>query len=302
MDVRDQGETSREPVAVVSDDESLINRTDLRPADGVKIEAIGDINQTKQQPGGWNWGAFFLTWIWGIPNKVMISLIGLALPLYFILAIISPMLASLIGLLLIIGNVVIAFILGAKGTKWAWSAQKEKISSEQFLKKQRKWAIAGCIVTLILFICMVANINFWQGPQGVDQYIELLGYTDYVDNLRQNLISGNKEWLVANAAPAIKESYSEAQIEKLVEEKLIPYFADFSKYYGDFSDYPKVENQMFEEAFHFESKSGEIKDCYLATIHEDNGDNFWLIIQPGATNYNQAEDLSLKAWAEILNQ
>jgi hypothetical protein len=36
-------------------------------------------NEAKELPigvKGWSWGAFFLTWIWGIPNRVWLSLLA----------------------------------------------------------------------------------------------------------------------------------------------------------------------------------------------------------------------------------
>ena len=46
---------------------------------------------------GWNWGAFLLTWIWGIRNRVWISLFALI---------------PVVG-------IVMSFVLGAKGTQWS---------------------------------------------------------------------------------------------------------------------------------------------------------------------------------------
>ena len=46
----------------------------------------------------WNWGAFFLNWIWGIGNSTYIALL-MFVPLV---------------------NIVMIFVLGAKGSRWAW--------------------------------------------------------------------------------------------------------------------------------------------------------------------------------------
>jgi hypothetical protein len=71
----------------------------------------------------WNWGAFLLTWIWGIGNQVWIALLALI---------------PLVGL-------VMMFVLGAKGNEWAWEKRRWD-SVESFHSTQRKWAIAGLIV------------------------------------------------------------------------------------------------------------------------------------------------------------
>jgi zinc-ribbon domain len=71
----------------------------------------------------WNWGAFFLGWIWGLGNRVYISLLSLI---------------PIVG-------VVMAFVLGAKGSEWAWR-NKTWPSIERFKTVQRQWTVAGLIV------------------------------------------------------------------------------------------------------------------------------------------------------------
>jgi len=71
----------------------------------------------------WNWGAFLLNWIWGIGNNTYIAL------LMFV-----PFV-----------NLVVIFVLGAKGSGWAWRNGTWR-DAEHFRKVQRKWAIAGLLV------------------------------------------------------------------------------------------------------------------------------------------------------------
>ena len=71
----------------------------------------------------WNWGAFLLTWIWGIGNRVWIGLLALI---------------PIVGL-------VMMFVLAIKGNQWAWE-KKDWRDIEHFHKTQRKWAIAGLVV------------------------------------------------------------------------------------------------------------------------------------------------------------
>jgi Cytochrome oxidase complex assembly protein 1 len=82
----------------------------------------------------WNWGAFLLTWIWGIGNSTFIAL------LMFV-----PFV-----------NLVIWFVLGAKGSAWAWQ-NKHWESVEQFKRTQRKWALCGTIVP-VLFVLLFGSI------------------------------------------------------------------------------------------------------------------------------------------------
>lgn len=74
----------------------------------------------------WNWGAFLLNWIWGIGNSVFIALL-MFVPLV---------------------NIVMWFVLGAKGSVWAWRNRRWD-SVEHFQRVQRKWAIWGVVIYLL---------------------------------------------------------------------------------------------------------------------------------------------------------
>lgn len=89
------------------------------------------LNQPAEIPAEldrWNWGAFFLTWIWGIGNSVFIAL------LMFV-----PFV-----------NIVVIFVLGARGSRWAWRNRAWR-DAEHFRKTQRNWAIAGLISWVVVF-------------------------------------------------------------------------------------------------------------------------------------------------------
>jgi len=69
---------------------------------------------------GWNWGAFFLNWVWGLAHNTWIAL------LMFVPGV----------------NIVMLFILGAKGNAWAW-ANNDWRDVEHFKRTQRIWARVG---------------------------------------------------------------------------------------------------------------------------------------------------------------
>lgn len=71
----------------------------------------------------WNWGVFFLNWIWGIGNSTYIAL------LMFVPVV----------------NLVMVFVLGAKGSQWAWK-NRVWADEDHFRRTQRNWARAGVIV------------------------------------------------------------------------------------------------------------------------------------------------------------
>ena len=87
----------------------------------------------------WNWGAFLLSWIWGIFNNVYWTLIAL-IPI------------PLVGL-------VVAIIAGVKGTRQSWENGKwQDADIEAFKKKQKGWAIAGFIV---FGLFLLIPVFFW---------------------------------------------------------------------------------------------------------------------------------------------
>lgn len=77
---------------------------------------------------GWNWGAFFFNWIWGIGNSIYIALL-VFIPLF---------------------GLIVPFILGAKGNKWAWQNRAWR-DVEHFKNTQRKWTIASLILVFVIF-------------------------------------------------------------------------------------------------------------------------------------------------------
>jgi len=82
----------------------------------------------------WNWGAFLLTWIWGIGNNTFIALL----------------------MFVPFANLVMPFILGIKGSAWAWRNKRWE-SVEAFKATQRKWArwgVIGVVLMLLVFIGM----------------------------------------------------------------------------------------------------------------------------------------------------
>jgi len=88
---------------------------------------------------GWNWGAFLLTWLWGVCNRVWIALLVLIPIPPFILA--------------------WAIVLGVKANEWAWRKKKWD-SIEDFKRTQRKWSIAGAVVSVVYVIILITAILF----------------------------------------------------------------------------------------------------------------------------------------------
>ena len=84
----------------------------------------------------WNWGAFFLSVIWGLFNRTYIAL------LTFI---------PFVGVLMV-------FVLGFKGNEWAWQNKHWK-SIEQFQRVQKLWAKWGIILFIIGVIASILAVK-----------------------------------------------------------------------------------------------------------------------------------------------
>jgi hypothetical protein len=117
-------------------------------ADGAS--GMGSGSAVPLEVKGWNWGAFLLTWIWGIGNNVWISLL------------------ALLGILPYIGwiaQIAMAIILGLRGSEWAWQSKRWE-NLEHFRKTQRSWMWWGIgvlifqviAVTLLVTLVIVALI------------------------------------------------------------------------------------------------------------------------------------------------
>lgn len=95
---------------------------------------------------GWSWGAFLLNWIWAIGNRTWIGLLTL---IPFI-------------------NIVMVFVLGAKGREWAWK-NKPWDSVEHFNRVQRKWSMWGiglALFSLLLTGLIIVSSMFFMASAG----------------------------------------------------------------------------------------------------------------------------------------
>lgn len=90
--------------------------------------ALNEPAEIPRELDHWNWGAFFLNWIWGIGNSTWIALLTFVPVLGFVMM----------------------FVLGARGSRWAWRNRAWR-DAEHFRRTQRAWAIAGLAIWLAVF-------------------------------------------------------------------------------------------------------------------------------------------------------
>jgi hypothetical protein len=110
------------------------------------ISGLGKDSVIPPEIKGWNWGAFLLNWIWGIGNSTFIAL------LMFV-----PFV-----------NIVMFFMLGAKGNEWAWRNRTWR-DIEHFKQTQKKWRNAGLIVLFVVFPLFFTLIGSMLKGEAFDQ-------------------------------------------------------------------------------------------------------------------------------------
>jgi len=104
---------------------------------------MSNVNQAAKQDLAdgafkWNWGAFLMSWIWGLGNRTYIALLCL-IPVV---------------------NLVMMFVLGVNGSKWAWKNGKWE-NLEKFNHIQGQWTAfglglwAGIAVTLVIVAALM---------------------------------------------------------------------------------------------------------------------------------------------------
>lgn len=84
---------------------------------------------------GWNWGAFWLTWIWSIRFRTWIGLLALI---------------PYVGL-------VMMFVLGSKGSEWAWQNNHWN-SVEEFKQSRHRWNTAGFALFVVLMTILILSM------------------------------------------------------------------------------------------------------------------------------------------------
>lgn len=132
-----------------------VEETDQSPAN---TSGQGKKAVVPKEIKGWNWGAFLLTWIWGLSHRVLISLL---IPISIMISTIAISLWGLyhitrVPFLLILSLVcfiiISMFVLGIKGNEWAWRA-KHYDSIKGFKNRENKWSIIAILcLPIILFL------------------------------------------------------------------------------------------------------------------------------------------------------
>jgi hypothetical protein len=130
----------------------------------------------------WNWGAFFLHFLWGMGNNTWIAL------LVFV---------PVIGWFM-------PFVLGAQGSVWAWkNGDWEDV--EHFKRVQRRWAVAGLLVWIgVILIAAAPLFTLYTVTANFNTAVRAKVFAAMVDNTEVNAILGTPvvETKDGNARPS----------------------------------------------------------------------------------------------------
>lgn len=157
-------------------------------------------DETPQNIKQWNWGAFWLSWIWGIGNKSFNTFFAL-IP-YF--------------------GFIWMFVCGAKGNEWAWE-NKKWASVEDYNNTQRKWAIIGnslAILSLILALTLfifIQNISSEPIEKNQTSEQEEVNYNSNIEE-RGDIIDSYED----NYEHSVRESQQQKQETKPVQQVAKP--------------------------------------------------------------------------------
>ncbi len=128
-------------------------------------------NELPSELNKFNWGAFLLTWIWGIGNGVWLALWIFAFyPIQWIIlgigfaigAVAGNEIAAVIRVLLVLIGLIFSFgfivWLGKNGNRLARKTGRWQ-DVEKFKSFQKKWAIAGLVIALFYSVIIVGMLT-----------------------------------------------------------------------------------------------------------------------------------------------
>jgi len=111
---------------------------------------------------GWNWGAFWFTWLWCIVHRlwiVMLVAASTAILAGFGIWTIGSIIGGTEALFIfyaLVASLAWRIVLGVRGNHWAWQHRKFK-SIEQFKETQKYWAQIGWILVAMKILTTLAR-------------------------------------------------------------------------------------------------------------------------------------------------
>lgn len=138
------------------------------------IDEVPQNQATNIVPTGFNWGAFWLTWLWGIGHGIWISILLILLLVVTLLVQLGTAIVSLFtsspnsesahtitwvvfgGVLII--NLLVSIWFGVKGSNWAWSRRGQR-DEATFAQREKTWAVAGWVIGILVILSWIPFIS-----------------------------------------------------------------------------------------------------------------------------------------------
>lgn len=145
------------------------------PAAASLVEPLSNA-PAESAPTGFNWGAFWLSWLWGIGHGLWLSL--LILPIWIVLGIASSVVSFVsiffgskiviiaIFIISIIANISLNIWFGRKGNEWSWSRRGNRDLVAQ-IARERRWMIWGWIVGALVILGWISTAMSLINPSAV---------------------------------------------------------------------------------------------------------------------------------------
>ena len=200
----------------------------------------------------WNWGAFFLNWIWGLGNKTYLTLLCL-IPFFSFIWI---------------------FVIGVYGSKWAWQNNKWD-SIEHFKRVQRKWAKWGIgifigSIALFITISIISALLVTQNT-GSDNNTHEVTMNNYSISLPVSLY----EMPELNKAASLRYGNPSKHVYIFVIEESVSDIEalglNFNSYAEKTEEYPKTKMIKFERVSDYQSLGNFTYSRVFEASGESNG-------------------------------
>lgn len=137
-------------------------QSDFQPVTSPKIEATTSHRDLKLALRKFNWGAFFLTFFWGLFHKIywpmwLLIANGAAFAARALMPRDGVVFFWLLSYLANLGWVVMAFYLGFRGNEMAWKRRCYR-NLEDFKQKEHRWTVTGLVVGLLALITIIVAV------------------------------------------------------------------------------------------------------------------------------------------------
>lgn len=113
----------------------------------------------------WNWGAFFLTWIWGLGNRTYLGFIVFlgviviatlkAILINYLPGLTHSFLFPLFNILTLVFIVAVHILHGLFGTRWSWQ-NKPWSNARSFKRSQVIWSVVGLLWWVVVITSFVS--------------------------------------------------------------------------------------------------------------------------------------------------